>query len=93
MNNVNKLLRRVDIKYLEPLFLVFTLTLKLRVVYIRKKFKNLIFSKMAPKILIKFCGFILLGVSHKTGMPHCHSLHYTILITQHLPYKIWHIMS
>ena len=46
-------------KYLETLFLIFTLTLKLRVVHIRKKVKNLIFSKMAPTILIKFCGLIV----------------------------------
>ena len=38
-------------------FLVFPLPLKLRVVHIRKK--NSIFSKMAPTILIKFCGFIV----------------------------------
>ena len=31
--------------------------LKLRAVHIRKKFKISIFSKMAPTILIKFCGF------------------------------------
>ena len=37
------------------MFLVFTLTLKLRVVHIRKKFKNLIFSTMAPTILITCC--------------------------------------
>ena len=46
-------------KYLEPIFPVFTLTLKLRVVHIRKKFKILIFSKMAPTTLIKFCRLIV----------------------------------
>ena len=45
-------------KYLEPSFLVFTLTLKLRVVHI-KKFKILVFSEMAQTILIKICGFIV----------------------------------
>ena len=39
-------------------FSVFTLTLKLRVVHIRKKLKISNFSKMALTILIKFCGFI-----------------------------------
>ena len=41
-----------------PIFL-FDVSSKLRVVHIRKKFKILIFSKMAPTILIKFCGFIV----------------------------------
>ena len=40
-------------------FLVFPLTLKLRVVHMRKKLKILILSKMAPTILTKFCGFIV----------------------------------
>ena len=40
-------------------YLVFPLSLKLMVVHMTKKIKNLIFSKMAPKILIKFCGFIV----------------------------------
>ena len=40
-------------------FLVCTLSQKLRVVHMRKKFKILIFSKMAPTILIKFSGFIV----------------------------------
>ena len=46
-------------KYLEPIFLFFTLTLKLRVVHIRKHLKILIFSKIAPTIFIKFCGLIV----------------------------------
>ena len=47
-------------KYLELFFfLVFPLPLKLKVVHMRKKFKYLIFSKIAPAILIKFCGFIV----------------------------------
>ena len=50
---------RSSSKYLEPLFLVFALTLKLRVVHIRKKFKISIFSKMVPTILIKFYAFIV----------------------------------
>ena len=40
---------------ISSLFLVFPLPLKLRVVHIRKKLKTLIFSKIAPTILIKFC--------------------------------------
>ena len=40
-------------------FSVLPLPLKLRVVHIRKKYKILIFSKMAPTILTKFCGFIV----------------------------------
>ena len=40
-------------------FFVFDLHPQLRVVHIRKKFKICIFSKMAPAILIKFCGFIV----------------------------------
>ena len=39
-------------------FLILVLLLKLRVVNI-KKIKNLIFSKMAPMILINFCRFIV----------------------------------
>ena len=45
--------------YVSNLFLVFPLPLKLRIVHMKKKFKILIFSKMAPRILIKFCGFIV----------------------------------
>ena len=39
-------------------FFIFPLPLKLRVVHMRKKLNILIFSKMAPTILIKFCEFI-----------------------------------
>ena len=63
---LNQLINLVQNRYLGSLanisnllFLVFTLTLKLRVVHIRKKFKKLIFPKMAPTILIKFCGLIV----------------------------------
>ena len=38
-------------------FFSFPLSLKLRVVHVRKKIKIFIFSKMAPTIFIKFCGF------------------------------------
>ena len=41
-------------------FFGFDLPPKLRVVHIRKKIKIFIFSKMAPTIFIKFCGFIIL---------------------------------
>ena len=54
MNIITFLVR----KYLEP-FLVFPLTLKLRVVHIRKKIKISNFSKMVLTILIKFCVFIV----------------------------------
>ena len=40
-------------------FFSFPPTLKLRVVHTRKKFKKLIFSKISPTILIKFCGLIV----------------------------------
>ena len=41
------------------LIFVFNLPLKLRVVYIRKKFKISIFSKITSTNLMKFCGFIV----------------------------------
>ena len=40
-------------------FFVFDLPSKLMVVHIRKNIKIFIFSKMAPTIFIKFCGFIV----------------------------------
>ena len=52
----------VQIRYILQIsparFSVFDKPLKLRVVHIGKKLKISIFSKMAPTILIKFCGFI-----------------------------------
>ena len=53
-------------KYLEPSLLFFPLPLKLRVVHIRKKLKITNFSKMAPTILIKFCGFIVAYIRSPT---------------------------
>ena len=40
-------------------FFAFELPSKLTVFHIRKKFKILVFSKMAPTIFIKCCGFIV----------------------------------
>ena len=42
-----------------PVLSVFELPQKLRIVHIRKKFKISIFSKMAPTILFKYCGYIV----------------------------------
>ena len=50
---------RVPLQLSPAYFFVFDLPSKLRVVHIRKKFKIYIFSKMAPTIFIKFCGFIV----------------------------------
>ena len=49
---------RVPLQIYLAQFFRFWSTPKLRVVHIRKKLKILIFSKMAPTILIKFCVFI-----------------------------------
>ena len=45
-------------KHIIQRFLVIPITLKLRVVHIRKKIKNIDFLKMALTILIKFSGLI-----------------------------------
>ena len=52
---------RVPLQIFLAYFFVFDLPSKLRVVHIRKKFKILIFSKMAATIFIKFCEFIALS--------------------------------
>ena len=50
---------RVPLRISLAHFFVFDLLSKLTVVHIRKKLKILIFSRMAPTIFIKFCGFIV----------------------------------
>ena len=57
---------RVPLQIYLAHFFVFDLSPKLRVAYIRKKFKIFIFSKMAPTIFIKVCAFI--GHSNSNNM-------------------------
>ena len=50
---------RVPLQISPACFFVFDLPSKLRVIHISKKFKIIIFPKMALTIFIKFCGFIV----------------------------------
>ena len=59
---------RVPLQIYLARFFVFDIPSKLKVVHIRKKFKILIFSKMAPTIFIRFCGFIVHSNPNNTAL-------------------------